>query len=73
MKTKKTIKIRTGVCAFVRDMIRAGKSNQQCLAALQKKFPKSNLKIGGVGWLRADLIKRKEKIKTNAEINAMAA
>lgn len=73
MANKKVAR-KPGVCAFVRDLIRAGKTNVQCLAAAQKKFPESNIKMGGIGWLRADLIKRKEKgIKTNAEVSKKAA
>ncbi len=73
MANKKKVARKPGVCAFVRDLIRAGKTNAQCLAAAQKKFPESNIKIGSVGWLRADLIKRKEKVKTNAEVSKKAA
>lgn len=63
----------TGVCELGRTMIRDGKTNEQVLAAIQKKFPDSNLKIGGVGWLRNDLRKKGEKILTNIELKARMA
>ena len=69
-KKKKAVKKaahNTGVCAYGRELIRAGKTNAQVLAAIQKKFPTSQLKIGGVGWIRNDLRKQGEKVKTNAE------
>ena len=72
-KAKKKAAHNTGVCAYGRDLIRAGKTNAQVLAAIHKKFPASQLKIGGVGWIRRDLQKRGEKIKTNAEVIAKAA
>lgn len=71
MATKKTArptKVRTGVCARGYELIRQGKTNQQVLAELQKKFPASNLKIGGVGWLRNKLRETEKGIKTNREL-----
>ena len=62
-----------GVCAFGRELIRQGKTNAQVLAACLKKFPQSSMKIGSVGWLRADMIKKGEKVKTNAQVTAKAA
>lgn len=63
----------TGVCELGRKLLREGKTNEQILAAIQKKFPSSALKIGGVGWLRNDLRKKGEKILTNGEIKARMA
>ncbi len=63
----------TGVCGFGYELIRAGKTNEQVLAAVQKKFPESNLKMGGVGWLRNKLRKDGEKILTNGELKARMA
>lgn len=63
----------TGVCALGYKMIREGKTNQQVLAAIQKKFPESKLQLGGVGWMRNKLRKDGEKIKTNNELKAKKA
>ncbi len=67
MAAKKTDK-KPGVINFAYDLIRQGKTNQFVLAAIQKKFPESNLKIGGVGWCRNKLRENGEKIKTNREL-----
>lgn len=61
---------RTGVCARGYELIRKGMTNQQVLAALQKSFPTSNIKIGGVGWLRNKLRETEKGIKTNRELIA---
>lgn len=63
----------TGVCQFGYKLIRDGKTNQQVLAAIQKKFPESQLQLGGVGWLRNKLRRDGEKVKTNSEIKAKKA
>lgn len=72
-KKKAAGRERTGVCAYGYDLIRKGKTNQEVLAELKKKFPKSNIKIGGVGWLRNKLRDDGEKIKTNRELTQAAA
>ena len=64
---------RTGVCDAGYELIRQGKTNQQVLAILQKKFPTSAIKIGGVGWLRNKLRETEKGIKTNREIVAASA
>lgn len=63
----------TGVCQLGYKLIREGKTNEQVLAAIHKKFPESQLKIGGVGWLRNKLRKDGEKIRTNGELKKKAA
>ncbi len=74
MATKKTAKKkavgreRTGVCARGYELIRKGMTNQAVLAALQKSFPTSSIKIGGVGWLRNKLRETEKGIKTNREL-----
>lgn len=62
---------RTGVCAKGYELIKQGKTNQQVLDVLQRTFPTSNIKIGGVGWLRNKLRDDGVKgIKTNRELTA---
>jgi len=72
-KKKMAARERTGVCARGYELIRQGKTNQQVLAELQKKFPSSNIKIGGVGWLRNKLRETEKGIKTNRELTAVKA
>lgn len=72
-KAKTEKKAKAGVCQFGYTLIRQGKTNAQVLAAIQKKFPESQLKIGGVGWMRNKLRKDGEKIKTNLELKAKPA
>lgn len=60
----------TGVCALGFKLIREGKINEEVLVAIQKKFPESKLKLGGVGWLRNKLRQDGEKISTNIELKA---
>lgn len=69
-KKAKTARERTGVCARGFELIRAGKTNQQVLTELQRKFPTSAIKIGGVGWLRNKLRETEKGIKTNRELTA---
>lgn len=71
MATKKKAKAAhgSGVCELGRKMLRERKTNAQILAAIHKQFPESNLKIGGVGWLRNDLRKKEKGIPTNGELN----
>jgi hypothetical protein len=69
-KKKTAARERTGVCARGYELIRQGKTNQQVLAELHKKFPTSNIKIGGVGWLRNKLRETEKGIKTNRELTA---
>lgn len=60
----------SGVCQLGYKLIRDGKTNDQVLTAIQKKFPESRLQIGGVGWMRNKLRKDGEKIPTNLELKA---
>ena len=75
-KTAKKAKIAhgTGVCQFAYKLIRDGKTNDQVLAAVMKKFPDSRIGVGGVNWCRNKLRKDGEKgIKTNTELKAKKA
>lgn len=63
----------TGVCQLGYKMLREGKTNEQILAAIQKKFPESKLQIDGVGWLRNKLRKDGEKVPMNRELKAKKA
>lgn len=69
-KKAKAARERSGVCARGYELIRQGKTNQQVLAELQKKFPQSAIKIGGVGWLRNKLRATEKGIRTNRELTA---
>lgn len=69
-KKKTAARERTGVCARGYELIRQGKTNEQVLAELQRKFPTSNIKMGGVSWLRNKLRHTEKGIKMNRELTA---
>ncbi len=69
-KKKAATRERTGVCAKGYELIRKGMTNEQVLAALQKQFPTSAIKMGGVGWLRNKLRETEKGIKMNRELTA---
>lgn len=72
-KKKAAKKTAGGVCQLAYEMIRAGKTNQQALAAIQKKFPQSAFNMSSVGWCRNKLRKKEKGIKTNRELTAKKA
>jgi len=69
-KTKSGGRQRTGVCEAGYKLIRAGKTNEQVLNELHRRFPTSEIKIGGVGWLRNKLRSTEKGIKMNRELTA---
>ena len=59
-----------GVCQTAYRLIRAGKTNQQVLAEIGKKFPKSAFGMASVAWCRNKLRREEKGIKTNRELTA---
>lgn len=47
-----------GVGAVIREAIRAGKTNEEALAAAKAEFPQSNTTAATVSWYRNDLRKK---------------
>jgi len=58
----------TGVGAYAKDLIRAGKSNEQVLDTVLKKFPEAQTTIASINWYRHDMRRKGEKIKTAREL-----
>lgn len=65
-------KVKTGVGALARELILAGRSNAEVLAAIQKKFPESKATSGTVGWYRNNLKAAGKKVKDSRDITAAA-
>ena len=61
---------KAGVCQTAYTLIRAGRTNQQVLAAIGKKFPKSAFGMASVAWCRNKLRREEKGIKTNRELAA---
>lgn len=74
MKAKKAkIAHGTGVTQLAYEQIRKGKTNEQTLEAVMKKFPESRLGIAGVSWCRNKLRKDGEKVKKQSELKGKTA
>ena len=50
--------------------IRAGRTNEETLAAVLKSHPDAKTTMASVAWYRNDLRKRGEKVPTSREITA---
>lgn len=59
-----------GIGALAVELIRSGKTNEQVLEAIQKKFPDSKATIQSVGWYRNKLRSDGEKVPTARELKA---
>ena len=72
-KAKKKVAHGTGVVQFIYSELRAGRTNEEILAKLTKKFPESRAGMSGIGWCRNKLRTNGEKIKTNTDLKAARA
>ena len=75
-KTKKPVRAKhgTGVGEYARTLIAAGKTNEQTLAAVLKKFPESKNNLSCIGWYRNKMRRDGVKgVKANAELVKKAA
>lgn len=79
MATKKAAKKTTekkdkkpGVGDVAIEALRAGKSNEDVLAIVQKKFPDASVSISSIAWYRNKLRSDGEKVPTAREIKAKA-
>lgn len=71
---KKTVKRGVGTVAI--EAIRAGKTNEEALVAVQKAFPDGKTKLSSINWYRNKLRSDGEKVPTARELkkkNAAAA
>lgn len=62
-----------GVGDLAIELLRAGKSNEDVLAAVTKKFPDSSVSISSISWYRNKLRSDGEKVPTAREVRAKAA
>lgn len=51
--------------------IRAGKSNEQALAAVKRAFPETQATLASVAWYRNRMRQDGEKVKTARELKRM--
>jgi len=78
-KAKKTKKAaadkpakKPGVGDVAIEALRAGKSNEEVLALVQKKFPNASVSTSSIAWYRNKLRSDGEKVPTAREIKAKA-
>lgn len=58
-----------GIGKVARELIAEGKTNEEVLAAVLKKFPTASTKIASIAWYRNDMIKKGEKgVKHQSEV-----
>lgn len=69
-KTEKVKKAGVGDVAI--EALRAGKSNEDVLALVQKKFPDASVSASSIAWYRNKLRSDGEKVPTAREIKAKA-
>lgn len=62
-----------GVGDVAIEAIRAGKTNEETLAAVKKEFPESKTTMASVNWYRNKLRQDGEKVPTSRELKAKAA
>lgn len=61
-----------GIGDVAKDLIRAGKTNEQVLAGIKEQFPEANTSLASVNWYRNSLRQAGEKVPTSRELNAAA-
>lgn len=69
-KTKTEKPKKAGVGDVAIEAIRAGKSNEEALAIVQKKFPDASVSASSIAWYRNKLRSDGEKVPTAREIKA---
>lgn len=62
-----------GVGTVAREAIRAGKTNEEALAAVQAEFPDANSSLATISWYRNDLRKKEQGIPSGREVKKAAA
>lgn len=55
------------------EALRAGKTNEDALAAVQKKFPEAKTSLASINWYRNKLRSDGEKVPTSRELKKAAA
>jgi hypothetical protein len=61
-----------GVGDLAIELLRAGKSNEDVLAAVSKKFPDSSVSISSISWYRNKLRSDGEKVPTARDVKKKA-
>lgn len=57
-----------GIGDVAKDLIRAGKTNDEVLAGVKAAFPESNCSMASVNWYRNNLRQAGEKVPTSREL-----
>lgn len=65
--SKTESKAKRNIGTVAREAIRAGKTNEEALAAVLKEFPNASTSLGSIGWYRNDLRAAGEQVKTAKE------
>lgn len=74
MSEKKETKApKNGVGTVAIKALKAGKTNEEALAAVQKAFPDANTSLASVGWYRNKLRSAGEDVPTARELKKAAA
>lgn len=56
------------VGAVAQESIRAGKTNEEALAAVRAEFPGAKTSLASINWYRADLRSKGEKVPSAREL-----
>ena len=71
-KTDKTKAPKTGVGTVALEAIRAGKTNEEALEAVRKKFPEAKTSLASINWYRNKARSDGEKVPTARELKKKA-
>lgn len=58
------------VGALAKHEIKAGKSNEQVLAAVRKKFPRAATSLGSISWYRSHMRRKDPSLPTDHQAKA---
>ena len=71
-KTSKAEAPKTGVGTVALTAIRAGKTNEEALEAVRKKFPEAKTSLASINWYRNKARSDGEKVPTARELKKKA-
>lgn len=63
----------TGIGDAIREALKAGKTNQEILDIVKKKFPDSKTSLSSVNWYRGKMRAAGEKVPSGRELKGPAA
>ena len=71
-KAQKAAKKIKSIGAVALELMEKGKTNEQVLAGLKTRFPKSKVSMNSVTWYRSNYRRQGVKLPTNNELSATA-